>query len=449
MSKTIGLRREDLDKRGEQRVALPPPLAKKLIEAGHTLLVQSQLHPETGAVKRAFADDQYREIGATLTEDLSKAEVIFGLKEVGRSEVLPGKAYAFFSHTHKGQVKNRPLLRTLVNQQATLIDYELIASDTGQRLLTAFTYMAGYAGMIDSLWAYGKRLALTHASTQWKRVLQSVDFSDLNQAKECLRQIGEHILVEGTDPDLPPLICVFLGDGRTSKGAQEIFDILPSTEISLEEVEHVFREGSRKQVYKLVLDIPELFRIKQDSPHINSSFSRKELFDLYFQEPQHFESNLDRVLPYATLLMNCILWAPQYPRLLSRKQARTWIDASSPLVIIGDITCDPEGAIQFSQETWIDDPVFTYNPVTEEVMDGFGEQGITVMAVTNLPCEFSADSSHRFGADLEPFLMDWLSADFSASTAEESGLPDPIRRAVILWKGNFTAAYKYMKEFIV
>ena len=449
MHKTIGLRREDLDKRGEQRVALPPSLAKKLIEAGHTLLVQSQVHPETGAVKRAFTDDQYREIGATLTEDLSESEVIFGLKEVKHSEILPKKAYAFFSHTHKGQVKNRPLLQTLVDQQTTLIDYELIASETGQRLLTAFTFMAGYAGMIDSLWAYGKKLALSNKSTQWERVLQSVDFSDLNEAKECLRKIGEHILTEGTDHDLPPLICVFLGNGRTSKGAQEIFDILPSKEISIEEVEHIFRKGSRKQVYKLVLDIPELFRFKETSPHTGNTFSRQGLFDLYFQEPEHFESNLDRILPYTTLLMNCILWAPQFPRLLSREQAGKWIDTSSPLAVIGDITCDPEGSIQFSKETWIDDPVFTYIPSTEEVRNGFQEKGITVMAVTNLPCEFSADSSHRFGADLEPFLMDWLAADFSASTVEESGLPGPIQRAVILWKGNFTPAYKYMKEFIV
>ena len=449
MSKTIGIRREDLDKRGEQRVALPPPLAKSLVEAGYTLLVQPRVNPKTGESKRAFPDQHYQDIGATITEDLSEAEIIFGLKEVKRSDILPEKVYAFFSHTHKGQVKNRPLLQTLVDQRATLIDYELIAADSGQRLLTAFTYMAGYAGMIDTLWAYGKRLSRAHTSTPWEQVQQSIDFSDLTSGKDCLRRIGEQILTEGTDPDLPPLICAFLGNGRTSKGAQEIFDILPSQEISLEEVDSIFQQGSRKQVYKLVLDIPELFRIKNTSPHSGNPFSRKELFDLYFQEPQHFESNLDRVLPYTTLLMNCILWAPQYPRLLSREQARKWIGASSPLAVIGDITCDPEGAIEFSKETWIDDPVFTYVPSTKEVVNGLGGKGITVMAVTNLPCEFSADSSHRFGIDLEPFLNAWLSADFSASTVEESGLPDPIRRAVILWKGKFTPAYKYMEEFIV
>ncbi len=448
MPKSIGIRRENLDKRGEQRVAVPPEIGKKLIETGHNLVVQSRAHPSTGEIKRAFADENYRELGATLQEDLSNTDLIFGLKEVKVSDLIPRKVYAFFSHTHKGQHKNRPLLKAMVEKEISLVDYELITNDSGQRLLTAFTFMAGYAGMIDSLWALGRRYESKGNHSLWAEVKQSIEYKSLEEAKLSLVQLGRLIQEEGTDETRPPLICCFLGNGRTSKGAQEIFDILPTQEIELKDLAHIFSEGSRRKVYKLVLDIPELYRIKKDSEYADKALAREDIFNLYFEEPHHFESNLDTVLPYCTLLMNCILWSPKYPRLITREEAKTHLGPTNPLAVVGDITCDPEGAIQFSQETWIDDPVFTYDPLTDTSTPGFGVKGISVMAVTNLPCEFSADSSLRFGKELEPFLLDWINADFQADSVEEAGLPGPIRKAVILWKGNFTPEFAYMKEFI-
>ena len=99
------------------------------------------------------------------------------------------------------------------------------------------------------------------------------------------------------------------------------------------------------------------------------------------------------------------------------------------LQVIGDITCDPNGSIEFSKETWIDDPVYIYNPETETITDGFEGEGIAVMAVTNLPCEFSADASIQFGGNLAPFYKNIVSADykkyqklFYASTSFNSGI---------------------------
>ena len=114
---------------------------------------------------------------------------------------------------------------------------------------------------------------------------------------------------------------------------------------------------------------------------------------------------------------------------------------------IGDITCDPNGSIEFSKETWIDNPVFIYDPATEKVTDGFEGRGVAVMAVTNLPCEFSADASRQFSDDLAPFLKSIITADYNNSL-DESNLPLEIKRAVILWKGKFTKKYIYMKEYL-
>ena len=55
-------------------------MRNKLVDWGHNLIVQSSVHPETGEVKRVFADELYKQVGAEINEDLAEADVIFGLK---------------------------------------------------------------------------------------------------------------------------------------------------------------------------------------------------------------------------------------------------------------------------------------------------------------------------------------------------------------------------------
>ena len=152
MQTTLGLRREDVSKKGEKRSALSPETAFPLLEEGVGLIVQPGVHPESEENKRTYSDEEYSNVGAHIEEDLSNAAVILGLKEVELEKLIPEKTYLFFSHTHKGQKKNRPLLKAMIDRSITLIDYELIADDKHRRLITAFTYFAGYAGMIDTLW---------------------------------------------------------------------------------------------------------------------------------------------------------------------------------------------------------------------------------------------------------------------------------------------------------
>ncbi len=69
------------------------------------------------------------------------------------------------------------------------------------------------------------------------------------------------------------------------------------------------------------------------------------------------------------------------------------------------------------------------------------------MAVTNLPCEFSADASIQFGGDLAPFYNNIVIADYKKSI-DDSELSPEIKRAVIMWNGEFTEEFEYMKAFI-
>jgi alanine dehydrogenase len=450
MKNVIGILRESRTKRGEKRVAITPDYAKQIVNWGHRLIVQPAKNPEVGEIKRIFEDKEYKKAGAEISEDMTPADVIFGLKEITIRRIIPGKVYFFFSHTYKGQNKNRDMLKALINKKTTVVDFELIRDSQSRRLITAFTFNAGYAGMVDTLWTLGRRLSLKGIANAFEKIPQAVEGEDLKTIKDLVYKIGEKIKLHGTPEEIPPIITCFLGKGKTSFGAQEIYDLLPVEEISLNQLEDIYKYGSRKKVYKLILRVTEMYRLKLGHEEESAKLEKlpyTENRQHYLTHPDLYESNLDKVLPFVTLLMNCIIWSRKYPRSLSKALMKEIYKSHKTLIVIGDITCDPNGSIEFTKETWIDNPVYIYNPINEKITDGFEESGIAVMAVTNLPCEFSAEASRQFSEDLFLFLKKIVNANYKGSL-KDSNLPDEIKRAVIIWKGEFTDEFSYMKKFI-
>lgn len=448
----IGIRREDLSKKRETRVAITPSFAARITAKESRIIFQPAENPETGEIKRVFSDDIYTEVGAEKNENLAEANLIFGIKEVETDKILSGKTYFIFSHTHKGQSKNRKMLKTFVDKKCSLIDYELITNERNLRLITAFTYFAGYAGMIDSFWALGQRLKTEGILSRFQKVPQSIEKADLQVLKNILKEVAEEITLKGTTIKLPPMIFCFLGSGKTSQGAQEIFESMPYISITPDQVQDIFIRGSRNFIYKLVLNIPDMYRLKEDTASgIVSAYAlmnKREKSDFYLANPDYFESSMDKFFPYVTVFMNCIVWSPKYPKLFTRDKVALWYEKNKITRIIGDISCDPEGGVEFSHDTWIDDPVFTYHPETRTETNGFAPKGITVMAVTNLPCEFPMDASNAFSRNLSDHISGILNANYGVSTVEKAGLPPAIQKAVILWKGKFTAPFSYMESYI-
>lgn len=451
MKNIVGLLREGKSKRGEKRTAITPDAAKIITGWGHKLIVQSRYHPETHEEKRAFKDSEYRKTGAVINEDLSPADVIFGLKEIFHTRILPDKAYYFFSHTHKGQIKNRSMLKKLVDLNATVIDYELVSDEKNERLITAFTYNAGYAGMVDSLWTLGKRLKLLGIPNAFEAIPQAVEGQDLLTVKTIIKKVALRIEKEGTPKQIPPIIICFLGRGKTAFGAREIFNLLPHQNVSVNELSAVFNSGNRRKIYALQLGTEDIYRLKNKLNFKQGEFEKLQKRgkrNFYLEHPEYFESNLDKILPYVSVIMNCVTWSYNYPRSVTKEMIKKIWQSSPSLKVIGDITCDPNGSIEFSRETWIDDPVYIYDPITEKSTNGFEGKGLAVMAVTNLPCEFSADASTQFSYDLMPYLKQIVRANYKG-TLNESNLPEEIKRAVILWRGKFTARYSYMKKYLM
>ena len=102
----LAIRREDINV-WERRAPIAPQHVKQLKEKGITTLVQ----PST---RRAYTMKEYENAGAIITEDLSPATCIVGVKQVPIDALLPDKTYAFFSHTIKAQEANMPLLDTML-----------------------------------------------------------------------------------------------------------------------------------------------------------------------------------------------------------------------------------------------------------------------------------------------------------------------------------------------
>ena len=148
--RSIGIRREDKDP-WEARVPLVPDDAARLTRTSSVELV---LQP---SAQRVFTAAEYERAGARFDEDLSACDIVLAVKEIPRELFAPGKTYAFFSHTIKGQPYNMDMLRRLLELECQLIDYERITDERGRRLIF-FSRFAGLAGAIDALWALGRRL---------------------------------------------------------------------------------------------------------------------------------------------------------------------------------------------------------------------------------------------------------------------------------------------------
>jgi len=432
MSLILGIRREDKNK-WEARVPLIPEHIKKFKEEYgiETIVQPSKI--------RAYSDDEYVKVGAVVKEDVSSCPIVFAVKEIPIDFFESGKTYVFFSHTIKGQKYNMPMLKKMMDLGCNLIDYERIVDERGFRLVF-FGRFAGLAGMIDTLWSFGQRLKSQNIDTPFNEIKQTIHYRDLNDVKENLKKVGKNIKEIGIPKSLVPLIVGFAGYGHVSKGAQEILDILPVKEVSPKEIKDVYDNPSDHCVYKVIFKEKDLVKP-------NSSGNQFELQD-YYTHPEKYISIFEEYASDLTILMNCIYWDSRYPRLITKKFIKENYKEDYKLKIIGDISIDINGAIEFTEKSTTPDiPSFIYDPKTDSIKDGVEGEGIVIMGVDNLPCELPRESSRMFSTALFDFVLDLLKADFTMNL-DDCKLPSAIKKAVVLHHGKLTPDYQYIDRYI-
>lgn len=385
----------------DKRAPFSPDQLKALSEKYHpqlTFLVES-------SPARCYSDDEYRQAGIEVTDDIAQADVLFGVKEVPVSQLIPEKTYFFFSHTIKKQIHNKKLLRAILEKNIRLIDYEVLKDKSGDRVV-AFGRWAGVVGAYNSFWTYGKKTALY----------------DLKRASEC-KDLAE-LKQELSKVQLPPIKIVVTGAGRVGKGIREILEILKIKEVDTHEFLHLYFE---EPVYT-VLSSSDYNRRKVDG-----GFNREEFYSF----PEKYESHFLKFAEAGEMLIAGAYWNPGAPRLFELA------DINSPdfsLSVIADVTCDIGGSIPTSlRASSILDPVYDVDRVSGTEIPAFGSQtSISVMAIDNLPCELPRESSIEFGRQLEQWVIPAL--------LEENA---PIlEKATLARDGDLTLEFMYLMDFV-
>ena len=386
----------------DQRVPLTPAQCAEL----KRLYPDVELVVESSEVRR-IGDDEYRQEGIDVVTDLQGCDVLLGVKEVPLNELREDTTYLFFSHTYKLQPYNAKLLRTIVDKRIRLIDYELIKRANGRRVI-GFGRWAGIVGAYNGLRAWGLR----HKTF------------DLPRAIEC--QDMKEMLAHAKAIDLPAdMKIVLTGGGRVGMGAHELLSSLGLREVH---GDALLSETFNEAVFAR-LDVHQ-YNARMDGKPFD--------MDEFVADATGYKSTF---MPYAEVADMYIAghyWAEGSPFLFTREDMKrsTW-----KVKVVADVSCDIDGPVACTlRPSTIADPVYGYDPSTETECAYDAPEGITVMAVDNLPCELPRDASHGFGKEMMAHVIPLLvggDRDDMLTNATETTL-----------EGKLSPKFAYLQDYI-
>jgi alanine dehydrogenase len=382
----------------DNRVALTPAQCKWLQKTYSHLrvFVESSAH-------RCFSDKEYERVGIKVVEDLKDCDILFGIKEVPVAHLLENKTYLFFSHTRKKQAGNQKLLQTIMEKNITLIDYECMEHEDGQRII-GFGFFAGVVGAHNGMMAYGERTGLFHLG----RVYKQKDFKELIHSYFGLK--------------LPNIKIAVTGSGRVAHGILEIMNLMEVVE--LEKEEYLSREFSYP-VY-VQLKGADLYR------HSAGGKYSREHFHAHAGE---YDCLFDQYIPHTDILMNGIYWDTSVPRLFNVQRIA---DPDFRIQVIADITDDAHGSVPINLgDQSIEDPVYGVDRSGLQKTPPYQPGSVDVMAVGNLPNELPRDASKYFGEQLIKYILPDLLANGSRV----------IEEATIVKNGKLTGRFEYLQDY--
>ena len=382
----------------DNRVALTPAQCKFLMKNVENVVVYVEPSPN-----RCYSDAEYEKAGAILSNDLSNCNLLLGIKEVPVSQLIPNKRYIFFSHTKKLQPYNRALMQAMVQKNITLIDYECLEHNDGQRII-GFGFFAGIVGAHNGIMAYGNRTG----AFKLERVHQIKDYRALIHTYFGLK--------------LPPVKIAVTGSGRVAHGILEIMNLLDVQEVEPDEY------------LSKSFDYPVYVHLKGSNLYqhsINKSYQR----DHFHEHPEEYTCLFEQYAAQTDILMNGIYWAADVPRLFSMELMQS---NQFKIQTIADITDDKNGSVPCNLgDATIENPVYGVDKLTGEQTAPYLPNSVDIMAVGNLPNELPRDASRYFGEQLIKYILDDVRKGGSAV----------IDRATMLNKGQLTEPFNYLKEY--
>lgn len=357
---------------------------------------------------RCFKDEEYKELGIELNEDLTSCDIIMGVKEVNIDNLIPNKKYLFFSHTLKKQSYNKDLLKAILDKKIQLIDYEALKDKHNKRIIG----FGRYAGIVG---AYNGFLTLGLKNKSYS--LKPANLCDHRAEMEL--ELIKVVLPSNTR-------VLITGWGRVGNGAREIIDLLPIKEVSPQEY---LNEQFDEPVFTH-LDTEDYY-----GPIKGGEFVKED----FYSSPDSYKSILDRYIKKnTTMYIPCHYWSNRSPHLITADFLK---NTKLELQVIADVACDIAGPIASTiRSSKIDDPIYGYDPISGEEVDFMQEGAIAVMAVDNLPCELPKDASEDFGSELIKNVFQPLFRE------------DPndiiLRGSETDLNGHLTPNFEYLRDYI-
>ncbi len=382
----------------DNRVALAPDQCKWINKNMEEVEVVVQSSPD-----RCFSDREYSMAGIKVVNDVTDCDILLGIKEVPVDQLIPGKKYLFFSHTKKMQPHNKGLMQAIIEKKITLIDYECLEHEDGQRII-GFGFFAGVVGAHNGMWAYGMRTG----AYQLERVYKQKSFKDLIHTYFGLK--------------IPAVKIAVTGSGRVAHGIVEIMNLMGIHEVEPDE----YLERDFAYPVYTQLKGPALY-----AHAVNKTYNRSH----FHEHPSEYQS---KFLPYANatdILMNGIYWEKNIPRLFEKDDVK---DNGFRIRVIADITDDENGSVPINMgDQTIEDPVYGVDKYSLEKTAPFLPKSIDVMAVGNLPNELPRDASRYFGEQLIKYVLEDIVHNGSSI----------IERATMVKEGNLMPDFAYLQGY--
>ena len=354
---------------------------------------------------RVFSDEQYKNVGLDVVENVSDCDVLFGVKEVPIDALIPNKKYFFFSHTIKKQPYNRDLLKAILHKNIQLFDHETIVKENGARLI-GFGRYAGIVGAYNGFRAIG----LTNETF------------NLPKAENLDSQ--QELITELKTINLKKIKILLTGNGKVAYGAKEMLDAMQIREVSVNE----YLENTYSETVYCLADVLD-YNKRTDGKVVDN-------FDFY-EHPEAYEANFMRFAKVTDFFIAGHFYGDGAPYLYTRKDAKS---NDFQIKYVADISCDINGPVASTiRPSTIADPIYGYNPQTEKEVNFKDKDAIVVMAVDNLPCELPKDASEGFG---EMFLENVIPAFFNN---DKDGV---LQRAKMTENGKLTPRFSYLQDYV-
>jgi alanine dehydrogenase len=383
----------------DNRVALTPPQCRWLEKQYKNvkIVVQHSAH-------RCFSDKEYEKAGIQVSEDITNADIFLGIKEVPVADLVNNKTYLFFSHTKKKQPHNQKLLQAIIEKNITLVDFECLEHEDGQRII-GFGFFAGIVGAHNGMMAYGNRTG----DYKLERVYKQKDFRSLIHTYFGLK--------------LPNIKIAITGSGRVAHGITEIMNLMGVIEVDKED--YLSREFS----YPVYVQLKGVDLYQHES---DGSYNREH----FHHYPQEYKCCFIDYASETDILMNGIYWDKEAPRLFEKEQISK---KDFRIQTIADITDDTLGSVPINLgDQSIEDPVYGVDKRTYAKTKPYIPGSVDVMAVGNLPNELPRDASRYFGEQLIKYILPELIVNNNSVT---------IDKATIAKEGTITEPYTYLQDY--